>query len=156
MKDTDRTFMKLALDEARIAFGRGEVPVGAAAVMDGRVIGSAFNLVETRRDPTAHAELLVLRSCFEKLGTKMLHGVTIYSTLEPCPMCAGALILARVDRLVFGAFDHKAGACGTLMNLLTDKRFNHLVEVTAPVLEEECSAILSDFFRKLRTEKPKH
>ena len=153
MKEKDSTFMKLALEKARIAFDMGEVPVGAAAVMDGRVIESAYNLVEECQDPTAHAELLVLRSCFEKLGTRRLHGVTIYSTLEPCPMCAGALILARVDRLVFGAFDPKAGACGTLMNLVRDNRFNHLVEVTAPVLEDECSAILSEFFLKLRKNK---
>lgn len=146
----DQTFMNLALEEAEKAYSMGEVPVGAVAVLDGEMITGAHNLVESLQDPTAHAELLLLRKSTDLLGSRRLTGVTVYSTLEPCPMCSGALVLARIDRLVFGSFDPKAGACGTLLNIVQDKRFNHVVEITAPVLGERCSELLSSFFRDLR------
>ena len=155
MEDNDNTFMDCALDEARKAFAKGEVPVGAVAVYNGKIIARAHNLVESTKNATAHAEMLVLQKCFETLGLKRLYGVTIYSTLEPCPMCAGALIQSRVDRLVFGTFDPKTGACGSVIDILGNRRFNHLVEVTGLVREKECSSILSHFFEELRKENRK-
>jgi tRNA(adenine34) deaminase len=138
--------MGWALEEARAAPAHGDVPVGAVALAGGRVLSRRHNEREVRGDPTAHAELLVIGDAARELGTWRLGDVTLVVTLEPCPMCAGALVAARVGRLVFGTPDPKAGACGSLYNLCADPRLNHEVAVTAGVRQAECSALLSEFF----------
>ena len=138
--------MRLALAEAESAVKHDDVPVGAVVVKDGEVIAVARNERELRADPTAHAELLALRAASEKLGSWRLAGCTLYVTLEPCPMCAGALVLARVARLVYGPADPKAGAAYSLYNVVQDPRLNHQMEVTPGVLSEECAAVLGAFF----------
>jgi len=143
-------YMALALEEARAAGAEGEAPVGAVVVCDGAVVARARNARESAADPTAHAELIAIRQAAERLGRWRLSDCTLYVTLEPCPMCAGALVNARIDRLVYGAYDPKAGAVGTLMDLSSDERLNHRFAVTAGVLEGECSAVLTEFFRGLR------
>lgn len=143
-------FMRLALAEAEAAATEGEIPVGAVAVKDGRVVGRGRNRREGANDPTAHAELLAVQEAARSLGAWRLSGVTVYVTLEPCAMCAGALVLARVDRVVFGARDAKAGAVVSLMELLNDRRLNHRAEIVEGVLGTECSDILKAFFRRLR------
>jgi tRNA(adenine34) deaminase len=138
--------MHLALEEANKALRHGDVPVGALAVAGGRVIAARHNERELHGDPTAHAEILVLRDAAAALGTWRLDDVVIVVTLEPCAMCAGALVAARVGRLVFGAVDPKAGACGSLYQLCADPRLNHELPVTGGVLASECGAVLTDFF----------
>lgn len=152
MRD-DNYWMGKALAQAANAGARGEVPIGAVLVKDGVVIGRGYNLREGKQDPCAHAELLAIRQAAKRFKAWRLTGTTLYVTLEPCPMCMGAIILARVERLVFGCSDPKAGAAGSLYDLTTDRRFNHKVEVTTGVRGAECSAILSDFFRELRQQK---
>ena len=142
--------MAAALTEAEEAARLGEVPVGAVVVRDGEVIAAAHNLRETLQDPTAHAEVLALRAAAQAIGSWRLEGCTLYCTLEPCLMCAGALWLARVDRLVYGATDGKAGAAGTLYNVLCDPRLNHQVATEVGLMEEEARAVLRRFFRELR------
>jgi len=142
--------MRLALAEAREALAHDEVPVGAVAVFEGRVVGRAHNQRELLRDPTAHAEMLAITQAAAALGRWRLSGVTFAVTLEPCAMCAGALVLARIDRLLYGATDPKAGAVASLHRLLSDPRLNHRVEVVGGVLGEECGSLLEKFFRKLR------
>ncbi|MGI5840498.1 MAG: tRNA adenosine(34) deaminase TadA [bacterium] len=146
----DEALMREALAQAQQAYALGEVPIGAVVAIDGDIIGRGHNLRETAADPTAHAEIVALRRAAGVLGGWRLNGATLYVTIEPCPMCAGALIQARVRRLVFGAKDPKAGAVGSVLNLLEEKIFNHTVEVTAGVLAEECRAIMQDFFRQRR------
>ncbi len=140
----------MALREAAAAASQGEVPVGAVVVRDGRVIGRAHNMRETLRDPTAHAEMIALTQAAEAIEAWRLDGAVVYVTLEPCCMCAGALVLARVSRLLYGAADPKAGACGTLYNIVCDPRLNHCVEVTAGVMAEESRELLQQFFRQRR------
>ena len=147
---TDGEAMLLAIDEAALAPAHGDVPVGAVAVWRGQVIASRHNERELRRDPVAHAELLVLADAARSVGGWRLDEVTLVVTLEPCPMCAGGLVAARVGRLVFGASDPKAGACGSLYNLCCDPRLNHEVEVVHGVLASECSDQLRAFFADLR------
>jgi tRNA(adenine34) deaminase len=142
--------MREALAEADQARARGEVPVGAVAVHGGRVIGRGHNLRETARDPSAHAELIAMRAAAAYLGSWRLVNVDVYVTLEPCPMCAGALVNARVTRLVYGADDPKAGAVRTLYQLLEDPRLNHRVEVVRGVLSDDCAASLRHFFAEIR------
>ncbi|MGC8470930.1 MAG: tRNA adenosine(34) deaminase TadA [Acidimicrobiales bacterium] len=142
----DEAAMRAALDEARAAAAHGDVPVGALALAGGEVLARAHNEREQRGDPTAHAEILALRAAADALGSWRLDTVTLVVTLEPCPMCAGALIAARVSRLVFGAPDPRAGACGTLYNLCSDPRLNHELPVTRGVLEEEAAQLLREFF----------
>lgn len=142
--------MGLALEEARQAESHGDVPIGAVIVIEGEVVASRHNERQLRNDPTAHAEMLALRDASERLGTSHLVGATLYTTLEPCPMCAGASVLARVDRVAFGASDPKAGACGSLYNLGADPRLNHEFEVTWRVREEECAHLLTNFFASKR------
>jgi tRNA(adenine34) deaminase len=142
--------MGLALDEAAAATGHGDVPVGAVVLRDGEVIASRHNERERTGDPTAHAEVLALRDAAEVVGSWRLEGTTLVVTLEPCPMCAGALVAARVDAVVFGAADPKAGACGSLYNLCADPRLNHEAEVTAGVRADEAAALLADFFQQRR------
>lgn len=154
MKD-DARLMAMALREARRAARLGEVPVGAVLVApspDGTpvVLARGHNLREARQDPTAHAEMLAIRRASRRLGAWRLAGTTLYVTLEPCPMCAGALVLARVARLVFGCRDPKAGAVGSLYDLARDRRLNHRLSVTEGVLGDEASALLTDFFRARR------
>ena len=142
--------MRLALAQAREALAADEVPVGAVAVADGKVVGRAHNQREMLRDPTAHAEMLVLTQAAAALGRWRLSGVTLYVTLEPCAMCAGAMVLARIGRLVYGAADPKAGAVASLYRLLADERLNHRVPADGGVLAEECGALLREFFGKRR------
>ena len=144
--------MKKALREAERAFEKDEVPVGAVIVKDGQLIGRGHNLVETLHDPTAHAEMIAITAACETLGTKILDGCTLYVTLEPCPMCAGAIVWARLRRLVFGAFDEKAGSASTLYNIPQDDRLNHFVEVISGVEAHQAAALLQAFFRKRRQE----
>ena len=142
--------MLLALSEARAAIEHGDVPVGAVAVVGGEVVARAHNERELRGDPTAHAEILVLRAAAAVVGGWRLGDVTVVVTLEPCPMCAGALVAARVGRLVFGATDRRAGACGSLYNLCADPRLNHELAVTPGVRADESAALLADFFARRR------
>jgi tRNA(adenine34) deaminase len=145
--DDDARLMREALAEARAALGTGDVPVGAVVVgPDGEVLARGRNAREATGDPTAHAEVLALRAAAERLGRWRLDGCTLVVTLEPCAMCAGAVVLARVPRLVLGAWDPKAGACGSVHDLVRDRRLNHRVEVVGGVLEDECGALLREFF----------
>ncbi len=146
----DEKYMRIALAQAEKAYQAGEVPVGAVLVKDGEILAQNCNLRETLHDATAHAEILTLREAGERLGGWRLSNTTLYVTLEPCPMCAGALVLARVKRLVFGAFDPKGGAAGSLYDIPRDNRLNHRLDVTAGVLETECAALLKEFFRAKR------
>ena len=149
----DMIFMQQALLEAQKAAELGEVPIGAVVVRNGQIVGRGYNLRETTKDPIAHAELIAIKEASISLGGWRLIGCTLYVTLEPCPMCAGAIVQSRIERVVFGCSDPKAGCAGTLMNLLEEQRFNHQAEVSAGVLEAECSSILKDFFRELRERK---
>lgn len=145
--------MKAALKLAARAETRGEVPIGALLVREGKVLGRGYNLRETRRRPTAHAELLAIEAAAKKLGAWRLADTTLYVTLEPCLMCWGAILLARIPRVVYGADDPKAGVCGSILSLHEEKRFNHHPELIRGVLAEESGRILSDFFKRLREEK---
>ncbi|MBI2704379.1 MAG: nucleoside deaminase [Actinobacteria bacterium] len=147
----DEALMRRALDEAQRALDHNDVPIGALVVDEtGAVVATAHNERERAGDPTAHAEILALRKAAEACETWRLDGLTVVATVEPCPMCAGALVNARVKRLVFGAFDSKAGACGSLYNLCSDPRLNHEVAVTSSVLAPECAAMLERFFAERR------
>jgi tRNA(Arg) A34 adenosine deaminase TadA len=146
----DASFMALALDEARRCLEWGDVPVGCAIVRGDDVLALAGNGRERHHDPTAHAEILALRDAAASSGSWRLDGCTLYVTLEPCAMCAGAIVLARIERVVFGAADPKAGFAGSLGNLVQDPRLNHRAEVTAGVLEDECGHLLRSFFRDRR------
>ena len=147
---TDEDFMRLALAEARKAAACGETPVGAVLVVEGEVIAAAHNMRETWQDPTAHAESIALREASARLGRWRLSDATLYVTLEPCLMCAGALVLARINRLVYGCRDPKAGALGSVYDVVRDGRLNHMYRITPGVLEPECREALSAFFEKLR------
>lgn len=143
--------MERALREAEKAFERGEVPVGAVVLdSNGSVIGKGYNQVETLRDATAHAEMIALTAAMATLNSKYLQDCTLVVTLEPCPMCAGAIVLAKVGRVVFGSYDAKWGACGTAFNLAESKKLNHQAEVIGGVLEEKCSALIKSFFATMR------
>jgi len=152
-RDQDIYFMQLAIEEAKKAEAIQEVPIGAVIVLNGEVISVAHNLRETEQRSIAHAELLAIDEACKKLGTWRLEDATLYVSLEACPMCAGGIVLSRVKRVVYGASDPKGGCAGTLMNLLTDERFNHQCEVVAGVLEEECGTLLTNFFRELRKKR---
>lgn len=149
--DSDAFFMHEALREARRAAAMGEVPIGAVVVCGGEIIGRGHNLRETDRDPTAHAEMVAMRRAAHHKGAWRLTGTTVYATIEPCPMCAGALVMARVARLVYGAPDPKAGAVHSLYRITEDPRLNHRVEVRAGVLAEACAQEMRDFFQRLRS-----
>lgn len=150
MLNPDRRWMKQALREAERAFEENEVPVGAVVVKDGALVGRGRNAVERLGDPTAHAEMLALSAACETVGSKFLDGCTLYVTLEPCPMCAGALVLARLQKLVFGAFDEKFGASSTLYTIPQDPRLNHQVEIVSGVEDEASAELLRAFFRQQR------
>lgn len=148
--DSHEFYMRMALEEARSAAAIGEVPIGAVVVCDGEIVARGSNRREIDADPTAHAELIAVREAARALGRWRLEGCTVYVTLEPCPMCAGALHAARVDRCVYGAVDPKAGALGTLYDIASDERLNHRYEVVPGVLAEESAALLREFFATLR------
>jgi tRNA(Arg) A34 adenosine deaminase TadA len=150
---TDRDYMRLALAEAEKAAAIGETPVGAVLVTGDKVLATAHNMRETWQDPAAHAEVLAVREASARLGRWRLSGATLYVTLEPCLMCAGALVLARVDRLVYGCRDPKAGALGSVYDVVRDGRLNHTYRITPGVLEAECREVLSRFFISLRAGK---
>ena len=143
-------WLQLAVEEARSAATVGEVPVGAVIVHEGVVIGRGQNHVERLHDPTAHAEILAIREATAALGYERLNSAVLYVTLEPCAMCAGAIVLARLRSLVYGAIDPKAGACGSLLDIVRDTRLNHQLEVTEGILSDTCSELLRDFFRTKR------
>jgi tRNA(adenine34) deaminase len=149
---TDERWMSFALEEARAAREIGEVPVGAVVVRDGELVAAAHNLTRTSRDPSAHAEMLVIRKAAERLGDWRLLGCTLYVTLEPCTMCCGVIVLARIPRVVYGTSDPKAGMAGSLGNLVQDPRLNHRVELVTGVRANESGEILRSFFRDRRSE----
>ncbi|TCO77432.1 tRNA adenosine(34) deaminase TadA [Marinisporobacter balticus] len=148
-----KNYMKQALIEAQKAMELEEVPIGAVIVKNGEIIARAHNLRETDKDPTAHAELLAIRKASQFLGGWRLTGCTLYVTVEPCPMCAGAIMLSRIDKLVIGTMDPKGGAAGSLLNIPEDDRLNHQTEVVRGVLQEECANIMKVFFRRLRSKQ---
>lgn len=148
--EKDQYFMAEAIREARKAFEIGEPPVGAIVVKDDEIISRAYNLRETLQDPTAHAEILAIKDASQKLRRWRLNDCTLYVTLEPCPMCAGAILLSRISRLVYGADDPKSGAVKSLINLLCDARLNHKVQITSGVFSDECAELMRNFFSSLR------
>jgi tRNA(adenine34) deaminase len=150
---TDERFMRMALDQAMIAEENGDVPIGCVVVFENRIIAKGYNQRQQLNDPTAHAEMIALTSASDFIGNWRLGGCTMYVTLEPCTMCAGALVLARIDRCVYGCDDPKTGAVKSLYNILQDERHNHRVEVSSGVLRDECGGLLSDFFARRRQEK---
>jgi tRNA(adenine34) deaminase len=151
--EEDQQFMKLAIEQAGIAEENGDVPIGAVIVHKNQIIAKAYNQREQLKDPTAHAEIIALTQAAAALESWHLNGCTMYVTLEPCPMCAGALVLSRMDRLVYGCDDPKAGAVKSLYNIVTDSRLNHRLEVVSGVMADECAKQLQDFFQKKRLEK---
>ncbi len=150
MMDKDREYMWMALEQARLAPALGEVPVGAVLVLDGEVLAQVHNFREIWQDPTAHAEIVAIRGAAAHLGTWRLNGSTLYVTVEPCSMCAGAIIQSRIARVVFATKDPKAGACGSVFNLPAEPRLNHRVEVVGGLLESESQELIQTFFRRLR------
>ena len=146
----DRKWMREALEAARRAGRAEEVPIGAVVVGDGKLLAAAANSQQPGLDPLGHAEIIALRAAAEKLGSRYLNGCSLYVTLEPCAMCAGAIVLARVERLIYAADDPKAGACGSLYNIPQDARLNHHVAITKGILADEAGKLLSDFFKKQR------
>lgn len=150
MTEEQSRLMKTALKEAEKAYDMGEVPVGCIIVFEKRIIAKAHNQVETLCDPTAHAEMMALTSAFASLESKVLKGCSMYVTLEPCSMCAGAIVLSKLDNLYFGAYDNKAGACGSVLNITNNTSLNHTVNVYGGILDIECSSLLKSFFNSRR------
>ncbi len=148
--EKDNEYMQLALEQARMAPAQGEVPVGAVLVSEEGILSKVHNFREVWQDPTAHAEIVAIRETSTQLGSWRLTGTTLYVTLEPCSMCAGAIIQARISRLVFATRDPKAGACGSVFNIPAERRLNHRVEVVSGILERESQELLQNFFRELR------
>jgi len=149
----DNFYMGLALDEARKAYDIGEIPIGAIVVVEGKIVASGHNMREIWHDATAHAEMIVIREACQKLGRWRLTGATLYVTIEPCPMCAGALVMSRIDRLVYGSADYKAGAVESIFNVTQNSALNHSMMVTSGVRTDECAGIMKDFFRNRRKQK---
>ncbi len=149
---TDERFMRMAIDQAMIAEENGDVPIGCVVIFDGKVIAKGYNQREQLNDPTAHAEMIALTAASDFMGNWRLGGCTMYVTLEPCTMCAGALVLARIDRLVYGCDDPKTGAIKSLYNIVSDERLNHSIEVSSDVLGDDCSSLMSEFFARRRRE----
>ncbi len=143
--------MEYAIKEAEQALRRKEVPIGAVIIHENRIIGRGYNQIESLQDPTAHAEMIAITAAATHIGSRRLEDCTLFVTLEPCAMCAGAIVLARVPRLVFGAYDPKAGSCGTLYNIVQDARLNHRVELTGGIRAEQCAALLKEFFANVRS-----
>ena len=153
--ETDRQYMERALALAREAFQKNETPIGAVIVWQDRIIGEGYNLRNTQGNPLRHAEILAIGQAAGVLGDWRLEDCTLYVTLEPCPMCAGAILQARIPRVVVGAMNPKAGCAGSIVNLLQDSRFNHQAEVLTGVMEDECRALMQEFFANLRTKEEK-
>ena len=151
--DKNKAFMAEALKEAALAAEMGEVPIGAVIVRGDEIIAAAHNLVETSKDPTAHAEMLAIRQAAARLGGWRLTGCHMYMTVEPCSMCAGAIVWARIEKLFIGADEPKGGACGSIFNIPQEKKLNHYTEIETGLLREECSEIMKTFFKKLRDRK---
>lgn len=149
----DEKYMHAALREAKNAKEIGEVPIGAVMVYNDKIISTGYNKRETSQSALSHAELIAIEKANKRLGSWRLDDCTLYVTLEPCPMCAGAIVQARIKRVVFGAYDPKAGCAGTLMNLLHESRFNHQVDLTSGILEKECGDLIKNFFKELREKK---
>ena len=145
--------MKEALEEAKKAYALGEIPIGAVIVKDGKIIGRGHNLTESEKDPTTHAEINAIRMATKELGGWRLEDCTMYVTVEPCTMCAGAIVLARIPKLVIGVMDTKAGACGSVFNVIEEEKLNHQVQVKTGVMADECRGIIQDFFKELRNKK---
>ncbi|MFA7692336.1 MAG: nucleoside deaminase [Candidatus Hydrogenedentes bacterium] len=154
--EQDQFYMQCALQEAQRALAINEVPIGCVIVHEDRIIGCGYNQRELLQDPTAHAEILAIKEAARHLGSWRLENARLYVTLEPCPMCAGAIILSRIEALYFGAYDPKAGCCGSLMNLPADKRFNHRPQMMGGVLGEACGDLLRSFFRSIREKSKAH
>ena len=152
-KKQDIYFMEQAIEQAKEAASLGEVPVGAIIVYDGKIVASAFNTRHRHKDPIGHAEVLAIQQAAQKLGDWRLEGHTLYVTLEPCPMCAGAIYLSRMERCVFGAYDPKGGFLGSLFDINSISQLNHHFDVQGGILEPQCSSILSEFFKKIRNQK---
>jgi len=150
MQKIEQFYMSEALKEAQKAFEEDEVPVGSVIVHDGRIVARGHNQIERLKDPTAHAEIIAITSAANYLGTKWLNEASLYVTIEPCSMCAGAMVLARIKNLYFGANDPKTGACGSVVDIANHKKLNHRIKITRGILETECSSLLKDFFRKKR------
>ncbi len=148
-------FMKEALKEASKSYKKEEIPVGAVIVKDNKIIAKAHNLKETKHDCTNHAEILAIKKACKKLNSWRLTGCTMYVTLEPCSMCTGALILSRIDKVVIGTMDEKTGACGSVLNLSKDYKFNHVLGIETGILENECKTMIQQFFKELRNKKRK-
>jgi tRNA(adenine34) deaminase len=155
MLKVQQYYMQEALKEAQQAFSEEEVPIGAVVVHQGKIIARGHNQIERLKDPTAHAEIIAITSATNYLGTKWLNQASLYVTIEPCSMCSGALVLARIESLYFGASDPKAGACGSVINIVNHKKLNHRIKVTKGILQAECSSLLKDFFKKKRKEPKK-
>ena len=155
MKDTDEKYMKEALKQAKKAYALEETPIGCVIVHEGKIISRGYNRRNTDKNPLAHAEITAIRKASKKLGDWRLEGCTLYVTLEPCQMCAGAISQSRMDRVVIGCMNPKAGCAGSVLNLLQVDRFNHQADVTRGVLEEKCSELMKSFFRELREKKKK-
>jgi len=153
MSKIDEIYMSEALKEAREAFDKDEVPVGAVIVHDGRIIARAHNQIVMLKDPTAHAEMIAITQAAAHLKSERLLDCSIYATIEPCSMCAGALVLARAKRVIYGAKDPKTGACGSVFNIADSKKLNHRIKLTGGVLSKDCGALVSEFFRKKRKKK---
>jgi len=154
MADKHTQFMQEALKEARLALKEDEVPIGAVIIHKGRIIGRAHNQVERLKDPTAHAEILAITCASNYLNTKWLNDASLYVTIEPCSMCAGALVLSRIKNLIYGSNDPKAGACGSIINIAANKRLNHRVKIRKGILEQECGYLLKGFFSRIRSSSP--
>ena len=152
MTDNEK-YMKEAIKQAKKAWVLNEVPIGCVIVHEGKIIGRGYNRRNTDKSTLAHAEIIAIKKASKRMGDWRLEGCTMYVTLEPCQMCAGAIVQARVDRVVIGSMNPKAGCCGSILNLLEEERFNHQVDVVRGVLDEECSAMLTDFFKELRKKK---
>jgi tRNA(adenine34) deaminase len=151
MSKIDAIYMSEAIKEARQAIKEDEVPVGCVVVYKGKIIARGHNQIERLKDPTAHAEMLALTSATNYLGVKWLNGASVYVTIEPCSMCTGALVLARIKHIYYGAKDPKTGACGSVLNIANHKKLNHHIEVRGGILQKECGSLLSEFFRKKRS-----
>lgn len=153
--EVDQAFMAIAIREAMVAGSKEEVPIGAVVVLEGKVIGRGHNQNKTLIDPTAHAEMIAITAACNKIQLRYLEAATLYVTIEPCSMCAGAIVLSRIPRLVFGARDPKAGACGSVFNLVQDPRLNHQVEVVGGVRDVESAALITEFFESIREKRRK-
>lgn len=148
-----RKYMQAALEEAKKAAALGEIPIGAVIVKDGAIIARGHNETEARKDPTAHAEMIAIRAAAKALGGWRLSGCQMFVTAEPCSMCAGAIVWARIEKLYIGTMDPKSGACGSVFNIPQEKKLNHFTEIEIGLMQEECSCIMKDFFKQLRKKK---